>query len=85
VKPTDDIHVTAKLLNLRIIDNWREGSRWAGKSEPYSNREGWALVRSPRRDGVIAYVHAEMPDRMIPDEAAWRELMTQLWPGIEKG
>jgi hypothetical protein len=86
VEASDDIKATVKLLDLRIIDNWREGMRWAGKSEPYSNRQGWALVRKydPPIQGTLAQVFCEMPDRMIPDDAAWRELLTQLWPGLDK-
>lgn len=47
-----------------------------------------ALVRRPRGHGrpvdapeCIAYVHAQCKLEWLPDDAAWFELFSQLWPG----
>jgi hypothetical protein len=72
-----DIAETATLCGLRIIvDN----------QTMLDDR--FALVRRPREHGgppdapdCVAYVHAQAKSGWLPDEAAWRELFTQLWPG----
>lgn len=72
----EHIVATAKLLNIRIITDYRDPMR--------TGKNNLALVRSPHSNGVIAYIHAEMTADMIRTDADWIELFVQLWPGIEK-
>ena len=66
----------ATLLNIRVIIDHR-----AEVSGPFTI----AFVKRPRGIGdgpdVIAYVHCEIKREWLPDEAAWLELFSQLWPG----
>ena len=82
MKPTDDTEATAKLLGLRIIDNWQD----RGHREVYKSRKGYALVRTYMRStvGFLAHVFCESTENMLQSEDDWRELFGQLWPGFDK-
>jgi hypothetical protein len=72
----------AKLMDLRVIVDHA-----TMENDPDAPKL-FAIVRRPRGHGgpvdapnCIAYVHAQMKFEWLPDEAAWLELFSQLWPG----
>jgi len=63
----------ASLLNIRVIIDHR-----VEVPGPFTI----AFVRRPvYSHTVMAYVHCETKLEWLPNEAAWIELFSQLWPG----
>jgi hypothetical protein len=62
----------ATLLNIRVIIDHR-----TEVPGPFTI----AFVKHAKDRFVLAYVHCEIKPEWVPDEAAWIELFSQLWPG----
>jgi len=64
----------ATLLNIRvIIDRYKVSPRFFTIL---------FIRRAITPSDIVAYVHCEARFEWLPNEAAWLELFTQLWPGV---